>query len=129
MTFDFLTKAIAKNSQNCLKEICKTFTLVNFCPKILFPSFPNARYKTDRNFLSASSIRIPLNFLISVFIEAVSSSSYLLCSWIFLSNLKRLWASVSPSGGFSKFGGNGCCLSDGLSRFSISMFSLAIIAN
>ena len=80
VTFVFHTKAIARNSQNSLKEICKTFTLVNFCPKILFPSFPSARYKTERNFLSASSIRIPLNFLVSIFIDAASSSSYRLCS-------------------------------------------------
>ena len=87
----FLTKAIARESQNSLKEICKIFTLVNFCPKILFPSFPSARYRTERSFLSASSSRIPLNFLVSHLIEADSSLSYCLCSWVFLSILERLW--------------------------------------
>ena len=75
VTFVFLTKAIAKKSQNSLKEICKIFTYVNFCPKILFPSFSKVRYKTDCNFLSASSSRIPLNFLVSDLMEADSSSS------------------------------------------------------
>ena len=65
VTFVSLTKAIARESQNSLKEICKTFTLVNSCPKILFPSFPSARYRTERIFLSASSSRFPLNFLVS----------------------------------------------------------------
>ena len=75
VTFVFLTKAIARKSQSSLKEVCKIFTFVSFCPKILFPSFPNARYKTDRSFLSASSSRIPLNFLVSDLMEADSSSS------------------------------------------------------
>ena len=75
VTFVFLTKAIARKPQNFFNEICKIFTYVNFCPKILFPSFPKARYKTDRNFLSASSSRIPLNFLLSDLREADSSSS------------------------------------------------------
>ena len=76
VTFVFFTKAIARKSQNFLIEICKIFTFVNFCPKFLFPSFPKARYKTtDRSFLSASSSRIPLNFLVSDLMEADSSSS------------------------------------------------------
>ena len=103
--FVFLTKAIARKSQNSLKEICKIFTLVNFCPKILFPSFPNARYRTDLNFLSASSSRIPLNFFVSDLMEADFFSSCRLCSWVFLSILDCLWLSVSPSIGFSKFRG------------------------
>ena len=75
MTFVFLTKAIARKSQNSLNENCKIFTFVNFCPKILFPLVPKARCKTDHNFLSASSSRIPLNFLVSDLMEADSSSS------------------------------------------------------
>ena len=82
MTFVFLTKAIARESQYSLKEICKIFSLINFCPKNLFHSFPNARYRTDRNFLSGSSSRISLNFLVSDLMEADSSSSYL--SFLFL---------------------------------------------
>ena len=117
VTFVFITKAIARESQNSLKEICKIFTLVNFCPKILFPLFPNARYRTDCNFLSASSSRIPLKFLVSDLMEADSSLSYrlcywvflsildCLCSWVFLSILDCLWLSVSLSIGFSKLGG------------------------
>ena len=107
--FVFLTKTIARDSQYSLKEVCKTFTLVNFClcPKILFPSFPSARYRIERSYLSASSSRNPLNFLVSVLIDADSSSSYRLCSWEFLPILERLWESVSPSVGFSKFGGCG----------------------
>ena len=80
VTFVFLTKAIARESQNSLNEIYKIFTLVNFCPKILFLSLPSARYRTERSFLSASSSRIPLNFLVSDLIEADSSSSHRLCS-------------------------------------------------
>ena len=37
VTFVFLTKAIARDSQNSLKEICKTFTLVNFLSEDPFP--------------------------------------------------------------------------------------------
>ena len=82
VTFVFLTKAIARESQYSLKEICKIFSLINFCAKNLFHSFPNARYRTDRNFLSGSSSRISLNFLVSDLLEADSSSSYL--SFLFL---------------------------------------------
>ena len=128
VTFVFFTKAIARESKNFLKAIYKIFTLVNFCPKILFPSFPNAKYRTDRSFLSASSSRIPLNFLVSDLIEADSFLSYHLCSGVFLSILDRIWLSVSPSIGFSRFGGLGWCLSEGFSKFSMSIFSLAIIA-
>ena len=128
VTFVFLTKAIARESQNSLKEICKIFTLVNLCPKILFPSFPNARYIIDRSFLSASFSRIPLNFLVSDLIEADSSLSYRLCCWVFLSILDCLWLSNSPSIGFSKLGGWGWCLYEGFIKFSMSIFSLAITA-
>ena len=37
-----LTKDTDKFSQNSLKEICRTLTLVNFWPNIFFPSFPRA---------------------------------------------------------------------------------------
>ena len=72
VTFVFLTKAVARKSQNSLIEICKIFTFVIFCPKIVFPSFSKARYKTDRSFFSASSSRVPLIFLVSVLMEADS---------------------------------------------------------
>ena len=44
-----------------------------------------ARSRIERSFLSASCILIPLNFLVSDLIDAVSSSSYRLCCCMFLS--------------------------------------------
>ena len=71
-------------SQNSLKENRRIFNCVNFWLKIFFPSFPRAKYRIDKSFLSASSILIPLNCFVSVFIEAVSLSSNLFCSRKFL---------------------------------------------
>ena len=68
----FFSNATDNISQNSLKEFGRIFTCVNFWPKIFFPSFPRAKYRIDRSFLSASLILIPLNRFVHVFIEAVS---------------------------------------------------------
>ena len=70
-----------------------------------FVLFLNAKYRIERSFLSASSILIALNFLVSYLIDAVSSSSYRLCFWMFLSILAFIRLSGSFSVGFSNVGG------------------------
>ena len=63
-----LTNATDRFSKNSLKKIWRILTRVNIWPKIFFPSFPRAKKKIDRSFLSASSNLKRLKFFVIVFL-------------------------------------------------------------
>ena len=98
VTFVFPTNAIDRFSQNSLEQIQRILTLVKFWPNIFSPSFPRAKLSIDLSFLSASSNLMPLNFFVSDFIQAFSSSSYLFYARAFLSKRDVFCGSVSLSG-------------------------------
>ena len=84
VTFVFLTKATDSFFHNFfVKKKLEDFYSRDFLAKNLF-SFVSEGYRIDQSFLSASSNLMPLNRFVSVIIEAVSLSSNLVCSRIFV---------------------------------------------
>ena len=70
---------------------------------------------------------MPLNLFVSDVIEAISSSSYLFCSRIFLSRRDVLCDSVSLFSGFSSSGVVGDIVLSGLADYLYRFFPLQLL--